>query len=323
MQITINNTSVEVLEGDTILEAARRAGHEIPSLCYAKGARHKSSCMVCAVRNSVNGQIIPSCSTYPVAGMQIDTESEEVKQVRTLSFELLLSDHRADCEAPCSMVCPKGLDVERMLQYYDAGDQEKAYQCIASAFPLPEIGCDTCKAPCEKACRRGSIDRPVSIREIIKEVIDNGLSVATTERLDSPVKSDKNRFYSRLGRFTDKEKEHIKQTVGTPSRCLHCACGGRTDCKLRFYATAEGIKRPRYDASSTLPVMERQHITGDLWFEQAKCIRCGLCVYNSNNGFTFKDRGFGMQVVLPEENRRNIKEELVTLCPTGAIYVKE
>ncbi|MDR0349384.1 MAG: (2Fe-2S)-binding protein [Tannerella sp.] len=322
MQITINNTQVEIREGETILEAARRTGSSIPSLCYAKGARHKSSCMVCAVRNNGNGQIIPSCTTYPVEGMQIDTESEEVKQIRTLSLELLLSDHRADCEAPCSMVCPKGLDIERMLIFYDAGNDGLAYQTVASAFELPETGCDSCKAPCEKACRRGTIDRAVSIREIIREVAAKSGSVSSNDGKFIR-KNGKNMFYARLGRFTAHEKERLKKTVTTPSRCLHCACAGRTDCKLRLHAAAAGIKRSRYDASSALPVMNKQHISGNLWFEPAKCIRCGLCVYNSKNGFTFKDRGFGMQIVLPEENRINIREEIADLCPTGAIYVNK
>lgn len=331
MLITINNTLVEIREGETILEAARRTGYTIPSLCYAKGARHKSSCMVCAVKNSANGQVIPSCTTYPTDGMQINTESEEVKLVRRLSLELLLSDHKADCEAPCSMVCPKGLDVEQMLGYYDLGNHQKAHQCIASAFALPEIGCDDCKAPCEKVCRRGTIDKAVSIREIICEVIRH------CEGLPEAIRSDvagipdchgsklprNDGFYSRLGRFTPQERDRLKQTVATPSHCLHCACAGRTGCKLRLYATAEGIKRPRYDAYSSLPVMSKQHISGKLWFEQSKCIRCGLCVYNSTNGFTFKDRGFGMQIVLPEENQANVGEELASLCPTGAIYLTD
>lgn len=320
MKITINNIPIEVLDGETILEAARRTGHTIPALCYAKGAKHKSSCMVCAVKNEANGQVIPSCTTYPVDGMQIETDSDDIRLVRTLSLELLLSDHRADCEAPCSMVCPKGLDVEQMLRHYDEGEYEAAYSILSKAFALPEIGCDTCKAPCEKACRRGTIDKAVSIRDIIKEVVDKFEkdSPNSTEQIRQ---TDKNMYQSRLGRFTAKEKERLKETTGTPSRCLHCACAGRAKCKLRLYATAENIKRPRYEASSALPVMSKMHVIGNMWFEQAKCIRCGLCVYNSKNGFTFKDRGFGMQVVLPEENRTNIKEELAGICPTGALYL--
>ena len=320
MNIVINNQETAINNGETLLEAAGRAGYEIPSLCYAKGAIHKSSCMVCAVKNLVNGQIIPSCTTYPEEGMRIETDSEEVCNIRALSLELLLSDHRADCEAPCSMVCPKGLDIEQMLNYYDSGKYEESCLLVSQAFSLPELACDTCKAPCEKACRRGTIDSAVSIRDIIKEIAARKLESYAGKNI-SNYKTDKNTFQSRLGRFSSGEAARLKSTVTTPSRCLHCACAGRTNCKLRLYATAEKIKRPRYEVSSTLPVMDKQHIGGNLWFEQAKCIRCGLCVYNSKNGFTFKDRGFGMKVILPEENRENVKEELATLCPTAALYV--
>ena len=324
MNIIINNTSVEILPGDTIIEAAGRAGFAIPSLCYGKGAKHKSSCMVCAVKNCTNGQIIPSCTTIPTEGMQIETATEEVLLIRSLSLELLLSDHRADCEAPCSMVCPKGLDVEKMLDYYDKGQFDKAYDLIGVVFALPEIACDTCKAPCEKACRRGTIDKAVAIRAIIAEVVranENNPIVSVGNV--SKQKPDKTLFYSRLGRFSLKEKEVLKQTVTTPSNCLHCACVGRTGCKLRKYATAEKIKSPRYNASSALPVMKKEYVTGNMWFEQSKCIRCGLCVYNSKNGFTFKDRGFGMQVIIPEENKSNVNEEIAALCPTGALYIAD
>ena len=321
MNIIINNTTVEVLQGESLIEVARRCGYTIPSLCYGKGAKHKSSCMVCAVKNCGSGQIIPSCTTSPTEGMQIETDTEEVRLVRSLSLELLLSDHRADCEAPCSMVCPNGLDVERMLAHYDAGDYKKAYLLISKAFSLPEIGCDTCKAPCEKACRRGTIDKAVQIRAIIKEMAAIGESAV--QEIDDFPEPDKNLFLSRLGRFSSKEKEILKKNTTAPSNCLHCACAGKKGCKLRLYATAEGIKRPRYETNSALPVMNKMYVTGNIWFEQAKCIRCGLCVYNSKNGFTFKDRGFGMQVMLPEENKINIKEDLVELCPTGALYLSK
>lgn len=324
MQIIINNIPVEVQGKETILETARRAGYVIPSLCYANGAQHKSSCMICIVKNCSNGQIIPSCTTYPTDGMQIETESKEVKTIRSLSLELLLSDHRADCEAPCSLVCPENLDIERMLKFYDAGSYGKAYNVIDAAFGLPKIGCDGCKAPCEKACRRASVDKTVSIREIIKEII--AIFSSNPPKSDSKeqkYKTDKSNFRSLIGRFNEKEKDWLIKKSTTSSRCLHCACEGQSNCKLRLYATAEGIKRSRYASSSALPIMNKQHIHGNMWYEQSKCIRCGLCVYNSNNGFTFKDRGFGMQVFLPEDNKANVTKELATLCPTGAIYILE
>ncbi len=320
MQITIDNKKVEVVNGETILESARRSGIDIPSMCYSKEAKHKSSCMVCAVKNIANGQIIPSCTTLPTEGMQVESNSEDVKQIRSLSLELLLSDHRADCEAPCSQVCPKGLDVESMLDSYDREKYEEACKIIKGAFDLPAIACDNCKAPCEKACRRKSIDQSVAIREIIRKVV-----AMFNEKEIEPLKkvgTNKKLFQSKLGRFSDTEKQRIKNTVTTTSRCLHCACSGKNNCKLRAYATSAGIIRPRYNVSSEMPVMHRVHIKDNIWFEQAKCIRCGLCVYNSNNGFTFKDRGYGMQVSIPIENKDSVNENIVELCPTGALYHK-
>ncbi|MDR0422353.1 MAG: (2Fe-2S)-binding protein [Proteiniphilum sp.] len=321
MYIRINNRSVEALPGETVIETAERLGCVIPSLCRVKGAEHRASCMVCAVKNCANGQIIPSCTTVVTEGMSIDTESREVLLIRSLSLELLLSDHRADCEAPCSQVCPQGLDIERVLLHCDEGHYDKAFHLISRSFALPELPCDACRAPCEKACRRGTVDRAVAIRSVIKEVSGMFTPGAVAPENGAPKrKPDANLFYSRPGRFSDKEKERLISTVTAPSRCLHCACAGRKGCRLRACADACGIRRPRYGVSSALPVMTREHIVGTLWFEQAKCIRCGLCVYNSDNGFTFKGRGFGMQVMIPEENKNNVKEDLADLCPTGALY---
>ncbi|MDR0865808.1 MAG: (2Fe-2S)-binding protein, partial [Candidatus Symbiothrix sp.] len=271
MKIYINNKEVETLPGETLIEVARREGFSIPSLCYAKDAKHKSSCMVCAVKNCATGQIIPSCTTLPVEGMQIDSESPDVKLTRTLSLELLLSDHRADCEAPCSMVCPKGLDVELLLKQYDAECYGEAKSLLASVFSLPEIGCDDCKAPCEKACRRGTLDQSVSIRAIIKEIAE---SPEISKPFNCQLSIVNYQFQSKLGRFTLAEKEQLKATTATRSRCLHCACSGQHDCKLRLYASEYGIKRSRYTASSDLP-LEKIHINDNLYFEPAKCIRCG------------------------------------------------
>ena len=317
MQITINQTNVDVCESECLLEIARRIGCNIPSMCYARGAVHRSSCMVCVVKDCVTGQIIPSCTTFPEEGMQIETESEELYNIRNLSLELLLSDHRADCEAPCSMVCPQQFDIEYFLKLYDSGNTEESVRLISSTFTLSNLECVHCKAPCEKVCRRGTVDKAVSIRKIISELASTCQPVETGKVEKDDVQEQ---FQSRIGRFTTIEKEWLKDNIVTRSGCLHCACAGREGCKLRLYATNAGIKRPRYETSSNLPVMKKTHVIGKMWFEPAKCIRCGLCVYNSKNGFTFQDRGFVMQVVIPDENRINVNEKLAELCPTGALY---
>ena len=323
MKIKINNSEIEVIEGEKLIEAAHRNNFEIPALCYAKGYQHHPSCMVCIVKDKTSNQIIPSCSAVVAEGMDIETDSDEVKLLRKTSLELLLSDHRADCEAPCSMVCPQDFNVEKMLMFYDSGQIEEAFSIIAETFTLSELECDKCKVPCEKACRRGTVDEAVSIREIIKEIVKKAesLSKSAKDKLLTRNRHDKEVFCSRLGRLTSVEKEFLKETVKTKSRCLHCACAGREGCKLRKYATEAGIKRTQYELSSVLPAMNIKTLaTDNIRFEPAKCIKCGLCVYNSVDGFTFKNRGFGMEVVLPEESVKNIDKSLCGLCPTGALY---
>ena len=342
MIIRIDNKEVEVRADETLFQIARRLGKNIPSMCFVEGAKHHSSCMVCMVKNEESGQMIPSCSTYPVEGMQIDTESEEVKEMRRLALELLLSDHRADCEAPCSMVCPQHLDVEKMLYYWDEHRYDEARHLVASVLDMEHLACDDCKRPCEKACRRGTVDKHVEIVEIIHQLAEFGMkneecrmknedySTHEQSKIHSSFGSEATilhsslkRFTSRIGRFTDKEKEWLKVSVTTDSTCLHCACSAQNDCKLRQYATGSGITSSRYGVASDLPFKIKKHVTGRLWFEPAKCIRCGLCVYNTKDAFTFKGRGFNMQVVIPNESREHVSEDIAKLCPTGALYLED
>lgn len=322
MKITINDKTVEVSGQRVLIEELREMGYEIPSLCYDKDAKHQASCMVCMVKNVQNGQMLPSCSTYPTEGMQIDTESEDVKALRKMSLELLLSDHRADCEAPCTMVCPSGIDVARVILHYDRGEMAEAKAVLASSVEdLADLPCRECKVGCEKACRRRTVDTQVAIREIIQEIAQSKALPGKGVSLEK--KNIKEVFSSKLGRYSDAEKEWLKEVYAQPSRCLHCACEGQSHCKLRAYSTQAGIKSPRYGVSSRQLVKEQQHIVGRLFYEPAKCIRCGLCVYNSQDGFTFQHRGFDMQVVIPEQSKKHVDEHLADLCPTGALFLKK
>lgn len=100
-------------------------------------------------------------------------------------------------------------------------------------------------------------------------------------------------------------------------------CEGKAKCKLRELSVQMKAKWTRYGPLAPVEAKEPIYVNGNLYFEPAKCIRCGLCVYNSQDGFTFQNRGFNMQVVIPEENKKNINEKMADLCPTGALYVRQ
>ena len=330
MRIIVNGNEIVVTGQRVLIEELRERGLHIPSLCYNSEAKHQASCMVCMVKDVKSGQMIPSCSTFPYEGMDIDTDSEEVVEMRKMGLELLLSDHRADCEAPCSIVCPAKIDVAQILLYIDREQTDKAYTLLASAVDVHNIPCTDCKAPCEKACRRGAVDKCVDIRKIITELsqlkIENGKLKMDSGKDNfqlSTFNFQLHKYASKLGRYTDTEKEWLRENYTQQSHCLHCACEGKEKCQLRECASEAKIKSSRYGVSSHQQVKVQIHVNGRLYFEPAKCIRCGLCVYNSQNGFTFMYRGFDMQVVIPEENKNNVDEEIADLCPTGALFVRK
>ena len=97
VSLRINDIPVTVPEGTTVLEAARSAGFNIPSLCYLKDVNEIGACRICVVEVKGAKSLVASC-VYPVAeGMEVHTNTERVRQSRRLTLELILSNHRMDC----------------------------------------------------------------------------------------------------------------------------------------------------------------------------------------------------------------------------------
>jgi len=95
--LKINNISVTVPEGTTVLEAARSAGIKIPSLCFLKDVNEIGACRICVVEVKGAKSLVASC-VYPVSeGMEVFTNTERVRHSRQLTLELILSNHRMDC----------------------------------------------------------------------------------------------------------------------------------------------------------------------------------------------------------------------------------
>jgi ferredoxin len=161
--LTINGQAVTVSPGTTLLEAARQVGVAIPSLCYLKGMPHFTSCMVCVVQDRTSGKLLPACSAPAAEGMVIETEAPEALHVRAGSLNLLMSEHAGDCEAPCTTTCPAHLNIPRMIRQIASGKMEEALDTLHESIPMPAVMGRICPAPCEKACRRGRLDAPLSI----------------------------------------------------------------------------------------------------------------------------------------------------------------
>lgn len=93
VKLKINGIPVEAEEGTTIIEAARLAGIDIPSLCYLKEINCIGACRVCIVEVKGARSLVASC-VYPVEeGLEVWTNTPKVRQSRQTTLELLLSEH--------------------------------------------------------------------------------------------------------------------------------------------------------------------------------------------------------------------------------------
>ena len=95
--LKINGIPVQAEEGTTIIEAARLAGIDIPSLCYLKDINCIGACRVCVVEVKGARSLVASC-VYPVEeGLEVWTNTPKVRQSRQTTLELLLSEHHKKC----------------------------------------------------------------------------------------------------------------------------------------------------------------------------------------------------------------------------------
>jgi len=177
-RLLIDAREVEVAPGATLLDAARRAGLEIPTLCFLDGCTPATSCMVCVVKVRNPDRLLPACGARAEDGMEVESETQEVRTARRTALELLLSDHPGDCIAPCQSICPARMDIPRMLRQAAAGDWASAAATARSALVLPATLGRICPAPCEKGCRRADHDAALAIRSLHRRAADSDLAAA-------------------------------------------------------------------------------------------------------------------------------------------------
>ena len=135
INIKIEGLPYQVEEGLTILEAAKKCGYEIPSLCaYNHGECNQGSCRVCLVEATGARGLVASC-VYPVAeGMEITISSPTATAARRHSVELLLSNHNQNCQQ-----CDKNGKCELLHVANITGARENVFGGVHSETHYDEI----------------------------------------------------------------------------------------------------------------------------------------------------------------------------------------
>lgn len=157
VNLKINGKSVSVPQGTTILDAARKAGIKIPTLCYLRDINAIGACRVCVCEVKGARSLVAAC-VYPVnEGMEVFTNTPKVLESRKTTVELILSDHHQDC-----LSCARSGNCELQTLSNDLGCNSYKYGGVKNEYALDEttpyivrdnnkcVLCRRCVAACKQ-----------------------------------------------------------------------------------------------------------------------------------------------------------------------------
>lgn len=163
VKITIDNKTVEVPKGTTLLKAARGIGVEIPTLCHMELhdlniENNPGGCRICVVEVTGRRNLAPACITKCEEGMTVNTHNPRVLNARRTVMEFILSDHPKDC-----LICAKSgrcelQDMANRLGIREIPGQEIAEMSTYRKDTSPSIirdldKCIMCRR-CEMMCNK-------------------------------------------------------------------------------------------------------------------------------------------------------------------------
>jgi NADH-quinone oxidoreductase subunit G len=133
VNLKINGISLQVEEGTTILDAAKKVNVKIPTLCYNPDLPPWASCGICIVRMAGSPRMVRACTTQVAENMDIITHDAEIIATRRTVLELILSNHPNDC-----LQCPRNGNCELQTLAAEFGIRESPYRKVLNALPIDD-----------------------------------------------------------------------------------------------------------------------------------------------------------------------------------------
>ncbi len=165
IHLTIDGKEVEVKEGTTILEAARKVNINIPTLCFLKDINEMGECRMCLVEVEGRRGFATSCIQKVEEGMVVHTNTAQLIEARRLVLDLILSNHERDC-----LTCTRNGKCELQRLAEEFGITEIEYNGERTHHEIDDkspsivrdfnkcILCRRCIATCKKVQEIGAID---------------------------------------------------------------------------------------------------------------------------------------------------------------------
>ncbi|MBO5982234.1 MAG: (2Fe-2S)-binding protein, partial [Clostridia bacterium] len=162
--ITIDGIKVTVPENYTVLEAAREAQINIPTLCYLKDVQQIGACRLCLVEIKGARAYQAACVAPISDGMEIYTNTEKLRKARKINLELLLSTHNRECTS-----CVRSGNCELAALCKEYGVSDYPYDGAKNEYEVDDlspslvrdnskcISCRRCIAACNDVQKIGAI----------------------------------------------------------------------------------------------------------------------------------------------------------------------
>ena len=165
VKLTIDDKEIEIEEGKTILEAARKVNIDIPTLCFLKDINEVGECRMCVVEVEGRRGFATSCIQKVEEGMVVHTNTEKVIEARRLVLDLILSNHDREC-----LTCTRNgnCELQKLAQEFNLDEIE--YKGERTPHEIDDLSpsivrdfnkcvlCRRCVATCKKVQGVGAID---------------------------------------------------------------------------------------------------------------------------------------------------------------------
>jgi NADH-quinone oxidoreductase subunit G len=134
-KLTIDGVEVAVPQGQTILQAAREGGIDIPTFCYYEKLAISGTCRMCTVQVEGMPKLAISCATEARDGMVVCTQTDAVRAARAADMEFLLINHPLDCP-----VCDQSGDCELQDLSFEYGYDRGRFHERKRTYEKPDVG---------------------------------------------------------------------------------------------------------------------------------------------------------------------------------------